>query len=346
MTDINRKVIKINFCGCGNEFKASNNLILNILKKHYTVKISDNPDFVICGIGGNHFEYMKYNCVRILLMTENFSPDFTVFDYCIGFDYLNFGDRYFRLPFAFQSKSGEPWIPQIVTEQEAYGYLSEDKKHFCNFIYRHPSSHGVREKIFDKISEYKEITSAGNFRNNISGKTENYSNKGGALRIGRDEKLEYLRSSKFTIACESVVYPGFETEKIVDAFMMHSIPVYYGAETITETFNRKAFINVAETGLDGMLDLVKELDSNDKKYVSMLTECPLNDRMSVCKMYGELEEFLINIFSSEPVLRRPQHYYVDSVETSLKELYESKVSRNKGYKKFIRNIKRSIVSKL
>ena len=92
---VERKVIKINFCGCGNEFKSNNNLVLNILKKYYIVEISENPDYVICGIGGNHFEYMKYDCVRILLMTENLSPDFTVFDYCIGFDYLDFGDRYF-----------------------------------------------------------------------------------------------------------------------------------------------------------------------------------------------------------------------------------------------------------
>lgn len=346
MTDINRKVIRINFCGCGNELRPNNNLILNILKKHYTVEISDNPDFVICGIGGNHFEYMKYDCVRILLMTENLSPDFTVFDYCIGFDYLEFGDRYFRLPYSFQTKSGKPWIPQLVSEEQAYECLSRDKKFFCNFIYRHPSSHGVREKIFDRISEYKEITSAGNFRNNISGEVRNYSNNGGALHIGHDEKLEYLRRSKFTIACESVIYPGFETEKIVDAFSMHSIPIYYGADTITNTFNRKAFINVGETGLDDMVEIVSELDNHDEKYVSMLMECPLNDRMSVQKTYENLENFFLNIFSAEPMLRRPRYYYVDSVENSLKELYESKVNRNKGYKRFIRKIKRKISSKL
>ena len=44
---------------------------------------------------------MKYDCVRLMFMGENMSPDFTVFDYCIGFDFMEFGDRYFRLPFAF-----------------------------------------------------------------------------------------------------------------------------------------------------------------------------------------------------------------------------------------------------
>lgn len=221
-----------------------------------------------------------------------------------------------------------------------------EKKYFCNFIYRHPSSHGVREEIFDKISEYKKITSAGNYRNNISGETTNYSNQGGALHISRDQKLEYLKSSKFTIACESVVYPGFETEKIVDAFLMHSIPIYYGATTITNTFNKNAFINVSEMSLDETLEIVKDIDSNDEKYISMLMECPLNDRMSVQKLYDNLELFLINIFSCEPVLRRPQYYYVDAVEASLKQLYDSKVTRNKGFKKFLRKIKRNIANRL
>lgn len=338
------KTIKINFCGGGDEIRPKNNLILNILKKHYNVEISDNPDYVICGMGGNHFEYMKYDCVRILLMTENFSPDFTIFDYCIGFDYLDFGDRYFRLPYSFQTKSGEPWIPQLLSEKQAYEYLNM-KKYFCNFIYRHHSAHGMREKLFDKISEYKKITSAGNFRNNILGETKDYSNNGGMLHIERDEKLEYLQNSKFTIACESVVYPGFETEKIVDAFRMHSIPVYYGASTITNTFNKNAFINAGELDLDAMLETIKDIDSHDEKYISMLMECPLVDKSLVKNMYDDLENFLVNIFSCEPVLRRPRYYYVDSVEYNLKQIYESKVNRNKGYKKFLRNIKRKIMNK-
>ena len=346
MIENKKKIIKINFCGCGNEFKPNNNFILNILKKHYTVEISDSPDYVFCGIGGNHFEYMKYDCVRILIMTENLSPDFTIFDYCIGFDYLDFGDRYFRLPYAFQNPKGEPWIPDILSEKDARIYLTHTKKYFCNFIYRHPSSHGIREQIFDKITEYKEITSAGNFRNNISGTMKNYSNEGGLLHINSEEKLKYLKASKFTIACESVVYPGFETEKIVDAFKMHSIPIYYGADTISNMFNKNAFINVSEIGLNGMLDVIKDIDNNDEKYIKMLMECPLNDRFSIQKMYTDLENFLINIFSSEPVLRRPKYYYVDSVESSLKELYEQKNKRNEKHKKFLRKIKRSIINKL
>ena len=47
------------------------------------------------------------------------SPDFTVFDYCIGFDYIDFGDRYFRMPFAFYFDNAKPWIPETLTYEKA-----------------------------------------------------------------------------------------------------------------------------------------------------------------------------------------------------------------------------------
>ena len=88
--------IKIDFCGFWSSFNKEKNLFSILLSKHFNVEISDNPDFVICSNRGKPFEYMQYDCPRIMFMGENLSPDFTAFDYVIGFDYLEFGDRYFR----------------------------------------------------------------------------------------------------------------------------------------------------------------------------------------------------------------------------------------------------------
>lgn len=341
--NVEKQTIRINFCGCNNEFKEKSNLILNILKKHYNIEISENPDYVFCGIGGNHFEYMKYDCVRIMVMTENFSPDFSIFDYYIGFDFIDFGDRYFRLPYSLYNQDGKPWLPELVSEEQARRYLNE-KKYFCNFIYRHESSHGIREKVFDAVNSYKTITSAGNFRNNMFDATQNFSNNGGKLLIETNEKLKYLTESKFTIAVESVIYPGFETEKIVHAFQTHSIPIYYGAETITNTYNENAFIHVNPSNMQETVEKIQYIDNHDEKYIEMLTECPLKDRMAVVDLYNKLEEFLLNVFSVEPkyARRRPKEYYVASVEDSLKQLYASKMKRNTGLRKKARAFKRKI----
>lgn len=167
--------IKLNFCGFWSSFDKRNNMFTSILDKHFHVEISDDPDFVICSNRGAPYEYMKYDCVRIMYMGENMSPDFTVFDYCIGFDFLEFGDRYFRLPFAFYNEKGRAWEPETLTEEEAYRILRE-KKYFCNFIYGHPSSHGMREELFRRLSEYKQVISPGSYLNNM---VEN-GNRGGA----------------------------------------------------------------------------------------------------------------------------------------------------------------------
>lgn len=77
------KTVKINFCGFWGSFKKEDNLFYKILSRHFNVEISENPDFVICSNRGEPLEYMKYDCVRIMFMGENMSPDFTVFDYVI-----------------------------------------------------------------------------------------------------------------------------------------------------------------------------------------------------------------------------------------------------------------------
>ena len=77
----NKPIIKLDFCGFWGSLKKKNNLFYNLLSKHFDVEISDNPDFVICSNRGKPFEYMKYDCPRIMFMGENQSPDFTVFDY-------------------------------------------------------------------------------------------------------------------------------------------------------------------------------------------------------------------------------------------------------------------------
>ena len=96
-----KEKIKIDYCGFWGSFKKDNNLFYILLSKYFDVKISSKPDYVICSNRGKPFEYMKYDCPRIMFMGENLSSDFTVFDYVIGFDYIEFGDRYFRPPYGF-----------------------------------------------------------------------------------------------------------------------------------------------------------------------------------------------------------------------------------------------------
>ncbi len=324
------KTIKINFVGFWGSFKKEDNLFTRILSKKFNVEISENPDFVICSNRGDPFEYMKYDCVRIVFMGENMSPDFTVFDYCIGFDYIDFADRYFRMPFAFYFDNAKPWIPENLTYEKAKEIL-ESKKYFCNFVYGHQSSHGMREKLFEILNGYKRVESPGSYLNNINN---------GKGRCSWAEKNEYLVASKFTIAGDSIAYPGFVTEKIVQPFMQHSIPVYFGNPKIDDYFNKNAFVWCkSETDVDKTLEEIKYLDTHDDAYIEMLMQSPLNNNEYVSELYNKLEDFLNNIFVQDPdeAIRRIRYFCAENHEKALKEYYK-KQQKIPGFIKKLKNI--------
>ena len=328
------KKIKINFCGFWKSFNKEDNLFYIILSKYFIVEISDNPDFVICSNRDKPFEYMKYDCVRIMFMGENLSPDFTVFDYVIGFDHLSFSDRYFRLPFGFFFDDAKPWTPEKITLDRAKEILAQ-KKYLCNFIYGKKSSNGMREKLFEEINKYKLVISPGKVLNNT-----------GTNGCTWKEKYKYLEQSKFTIAGESISYPGFFTEKIIQPFQHHSIPVYFGNPRINEDINEKAFVwckSSQEKDIRAAAEQVRYLDSNDEAYLKMLMCCPLLSEQYLINLYKGLEEFLVNIFSQTPVeaQRRIKYFVAETHESYLRE-YMQKHSKGKLIDRTKDSVKRII----
>ena len=58
-----------------------------------------------------------------------------------------------------------------------------------------------------------------------------------------DNKHDLLSRYKFTIAFENTAYPGYVTEKVIDAIVAASVPVYMGAPDIVEELPAEAFID-------------------------------------------------------------------------------------------------------
>lgn len=306
-----KKHIKLNFCGFWNSFNKENNLFSNVLKRYFDIEICDCPDYVIASNRGNPFEYMKYDCIRIMFMGENISPDFTCFDYCLGFDHIDFGDRYFRLPFGFYQDDGKAWIPESLPHEQAQNILAT-KQYFCNFIYGHQSGSGMREKMFAELNNYKKVISPGRYMNNMPN---------GKIGTTWLEKYDYLKKSKFTIACDSIHYPGFFTEKIIQPFQCHSIPVYFGSTTIDEDLNPKSFVWCKdEKNLKQTIEEVIYLDTCDEAYLEKLKTCPLYASDALVEKYKKLEQFLVHIFDQplDKAGRRVRMFTAQKYEDNLK----------------------------
>lgn len=325
---MSRKVIKIKFVGFWVGFNEKNNIYYNILSEKYDVEISDEPDYIIATMYAGCAEYMKYrDCVRIFHSGEDFFPDMNLFDYAAGYDCFKLHgvtskgliDRYFHWPYGCEWKLDEIQESILEKSTDEAKQILERKNKFCNFVYGHGSINGIREQLMEGIERYKHVDSAGSYKNNMSdGKIVSFANK-----------IDFLRDYKFTIAAETLRYPGMTTEKIYDAFRADSIPIYFGNPYVKETFEQNAFIewDGSKNNLDQVVNKIKLVDQNDELYIEMLRRQKVLEKEFIKKLYLEFSEWLWTIFSLEKD-DAMQHVKVD--EPSQRDLYEKELKKKYG----------------
>ena len=137
--------------GFWQDFNPEINIVYKILKKHYKVEITDNPDYIICSVfpdrNGNYYPYCDYPQVRILYSGENYIPDFNLVDYAISSYPLSLFDRHFCFPVCLNNYGNhfdELWHKQrVFTENDL-----RNKTVFANFIFSHESENSLRSEIF------------------------------------------------------------------------------------------------------------------------------------------------------------------------------------------------------
>lgn len=273
--------IKIKFIDFWPCFKLEDFFIFKILSEKYEIVISDKPDFVFCSVFG--YEHLKFNdCVKILWTGENQSPDFNFYDYAIGFDYLDFGERYIRIPLYFAYT--DLW--SIISKRKPIDNL-KDKTDFCSFVVSNRDCAPERISIFNKLSNYKKVNSGGRYLNNIGGPVV--------------DKFEFQKKHKFAIAFENTSYPGYITEKILQAFASQAIPIYWGDPTVSEVFNEEAFINCNNfKSINDVINEVINIDNDDEKYLKMVNADIFKDESYYKTQYESLQAFLYRIFDSSP----------------------------------------------
>jgi len=78
------------------------------------------------------------------------------------------------------------------------------------------------------------------------------SDKDGAVRaaykglVASDGKLSTLSKYKFTLCFENAIFPGYVTEKIFDALLAGSVPIYLGDPTIAQSVPTNTFIDARD----------------------------------------------------------------------------------------------------
>lgn len=319
--------IRIAYIDFWKSFDADSFLFTKLLRKHFDVIIDyENPDFVFCGTSGH--EYLKYKAVRIKYTGEAICPDFNLYDYGIGFDNISFEDRYYRFPLCYLDEKTLDCINSRVSKPDDY-YLNRSK--FCNYVVSAGGGYNdVRDRIFDEICQYKTIDSGGRYRNNLPDK------------LPVKDKFSFQEGYRFTLALENTSYPGYTTEKIMDAWAAGTIPIYWGDPYIKKYFNEDSFINISDyDNYDELRRRIQEINENDSLFLSMVKAPVMKEYDDKLSIYEGLEHFLCTICSQDS----DSAYRRSSMKSMLGTFNEYKIKRwekfedNKFYS-FLRESKR------
>ena len=295
-----KRRIKVRFMDYWSGFDPSGDsyLIKQILDRHFDVEVCEDADYVFFSAKGESHWSVPDRCVKIFHTGENVTPDFNACDYAIGFDRMDFGDRYIRFPlYLFYDRS---LLDRMLTKHEipqAWN-LAEEKPDFCSFVVSNPLN-PYRNEAFRKLGEYRKVDSGGRYLNNVGGPVA--------------DKFAFESRHKFSLCFENGSHPGYTTEKLVEALAARTVPIYWGDPDVGKVFNTRAFVNVSDyDSLDAALRRVQELDRNDDLYLSVLKEPAfLPGTESIDAEMLRLETWLLRIFEQplESARRRNREFY-------------------------------------
>ena len=314
------KKIKINFAGV---VRASHDLrkypYRSILESRYEVEISDSPDYVFVSQDPKShlalFSSFASVPIRIFDAGEAIVPDFNLCDYAIGWDPIDYEDRYYQIhPLIFFERGMQYGS---LSRNESPSELLASKDRFCNFIYSNPHAHPDRDRFFEMLGRYKKVDSAGKHLNN-------YGDELLGLKNWTKPNIEFQRHYKFSIASENAAHLGYTTEKLIHPMLAGSIPIYWGNPEVGKLFNTRSFINCSELdSLEQVVERVKEIDNDDSLYMQMASEPWLTEQQAGLEAAKrkELAEFLFHIFDQplEKTRRRGHGFWNDKYVERLRQ---------------------------
>jgi len=280
---------KIAFVGFWPGFNQENNFLINPIREKYHVEVvrAKEADYVFYSMHSDEHLFVSDDKIKIYYTQENIVPDFNLCDYAIGFEYMNFGDRFLRIP----GYMDDAFVPDIKLAEKKTEFpedfsVAKDKPDFCSYTISNPNrASELFFELCEKLGQYKKVDSGGRWRNNVGGPVK--------------DKLAFDRTHKFSIAFENTAHPGYTTEKIAQAFAAQTVPIYWGDSTIVKQFNPKAFINVTDhSTIDEVVELVKKLDQDDELWLSYIQQPLYSIGQKTSTEYeAELSRFLLNIVS-------------------------------------------------
>lgn len=287
---ISKRKIRVAFTDFYYGFKCSDFFIYNILNEYYDVEIDEkDPEFLFYSCFGLNF--LKYEkAIKIFWTGENVHPNFNLCDYSISFLRDSVNGRNFYLPFAYVHLMEYKINIPISKGNEA-------NRKFCSFLYSNDSlgeGARLRKEFCLELMKYKHVDCGGKVLHNYDGVAD---------RLAQDEhqsKVAHLSEYKFNIAFENTNTLGYVTEKLTDAFLANTVPIYWGSEADIAPFPKNSIICANDfKSIQELVSYIEYVDKNDDLYYEILNNNPLRTFGQSVKL--DFANFLTRIIDSGKV---------------------------------------------
>lgn len=221
----------------------------------------------------------------IQFIGENVRPEFLRHRFSLSFDYDTYGGRNFRLPLWWWRLAwpgyAERWRqrPQVGGGGLAHGYeelipidaLLRSRaapplrpEGFGVLVAANPEP--LRINLFMGLQRAGQMVGYGQMFNNPL-----YSSK-----------FEVLNRFRFCLCPENSIYPGYHTEKVLDAWYGGCVPLYNGDRLLGRDFNPSALVNYQDyLDMDWFVDHVRRLDASAEAYEAIRSQPLLSRRPSL-----------------------------------------------------------------
>ena len=132
-----------------------------------------------------------------------------------------------------------------------------------------------------------------------------------------------MHNYRFTLAMENRVNAGYITEKIINAFLGGTIPIYYGTLDVLLIFNPKSFIFFDILNPTPALDQILWLEKNPHEYYKMLAQPILLDGNATLEKYfslsddiggGKIRHEILNMLFENSQNRKQKHETASCLE--------------------------------
>lgn len=182
-------------------------------------------------------------------------------DLSLGFCYLK-DEKYLRFPLWIlymipPDASFEDIKSLIDSYNDPKHRLNKNRQNFCSNISR-ADNNGIRKKIIDLIEPIETVKCAGSFLKNTNDLQEKFG----------DDKIAYLQTFKFNICPENSNTNGYVTEKLFEAVISGSIPIYWGSngKPDPKIINLDAVLFFDPENPQQLFDKVSTLQNDEERY--------------------------------------------------------------------------------